>query len=151
GAARTLEGRAAGEYVAGHTSMTRREPVGVAALITPWNYPLLMAITKLGPSLAAGNTVVLKPAEQTPLTALRLAAIAASVLPPGVLNVVTGEGPVAGAALVRHPDVDIVSLTGDSSTGQAVARTAADTLKRVLLELGGKAPVVVLDDADPVE
>jgi acyl-CoA reductase-like NAD-dependent aldehyde dehydrogenase len=104
GAARCLEGRAAGEYLAGYTSMTRREPVGVAGLITPWNYPLLMAVTKLSPALAAGNTVVLKPSEQTPLTTLRLAALAADILPRGVLNVVTGDGPSAGAALVRHPE-----------------------------------------------
>jgi betaine-aldehyde dehydrogenase/aminobutyraldehyde dehydrogenase len=110
-----------------------------------------MAITKLAPALAAGNTVVLKPAEQTPLTTLRLAALAASILPPGVFNVVTGEGPVAGAALVRHPEVDIVSLTGDSETGRVVARAAAESLKRVLLELGGKAPMLVLDDADPAQ
>lgn len=149
GAARCLEGRAAGEYLTGYTSMIRREPIGVAALITPWNYPLLMAVTKLGPALGAGNTVVLKPSEQTPLTTLRFAALAADILPRGVLNVVTGDGPSAGAALVRHPGVDIVSLTGDSATGRVVARAAADSLKRVNLELGGKAPAVVLDDADP--
>src|SRR5262249_35410682 len=113
GAARVLEGRAAGEDLAGYTSMIRREPSGVAGLITPWNYPLLMAVTKLSPALAAGNTVVLKPSEQTPLTTLRLAALAADILPRGVLNVVTGDGPAAGVALVRHPGVDIVSLTGD--------------------------------------
>jgi betaine-aldehyde dehydrogenase/aminobutyraldehyde dehydrogenase len=151
GAARCLEGRAAGEYAAGYTSMIRREPVGVAALITPWNYPLLMAVTKLSPALGAGNTVVLKPSEQTPLTTLRLAALAADIFPPGVLNVITGDGLSAGAPLVRHRDVDIVSLTGDSATGKEVARAAADTLKRVHLELGGKAPAVVLDDADPAE
>ena len=151
GAARCLEGRAAGEYLAGYTSMTRREPIGVAGLITPWNYPLLMAVTKLSPALAAGNTVVLKPSEQTPLTTLRLAALAADIFPRGVFNVVTGDGPVAGAALVRHPGVDIVSLTGDSATGKAVARAAADLLKRVHLELGGKAPAVILDDADPAQ
>jgi betaine-aldehyde dehydrogenase/aminobutyraldehyde dehydrogenase len=149
GAARCLEGRAAGEYLAGYTSMTRREPIGVAGLITPWNYPLLMAVTKLGPALAAGNTVVLKPSEQTPLTTLRLAALAADILPRGVLNVVTGDGGSAGAAIVTHPGVDLVSLTGDSATGKVVARAAAETLKRVQLELGGKAPAVVLDDADP--
>jgi len=151
GAARCLEGRAAGEYLAGYTSMTRREPIGVAGLITPWNYPLLMAVTKLSPALAAGNTVVLKPSEQTPLTTLRLAALAADIFPRGVFNVVTGDGPVAGAALVRHPGVDIVSLTGDSATGKDVARAAADLLKRVHLELGGKAPAVILDDADPAQ
>jgi betaine-aldehyde dehydrogenase/aminobutyraldehyde dehydrogenase len=151
GAARCLEGRAAGEYLTGYTSMTRREPIGVAGLITPWNYPLLMAVTKLGPALAAGNTVVLKPSEQTPLTTLRLAALAADILPRGVLNVVTGDGGSAGAAIVTHPGVDIVSLTGDSATGKVVARAAAETLKRVQLELGGKAPAVVLDDADPAK
>ncbi|MCQ8186888.1 aldehyde dehydrogenase family protein [Streptomyces rugosispiralis] len=151
GAARCPDGRAAGEYVPGHTSMVRREPIGVAGLITPWNYPLLAMVTKLGPALAAGNTVVLKPSEQTPLTALRLAALASGILPPGVLNVVNGEGRSAGVPLVRHGGVDIVSLTGDSATGKDVTRAAADSLKRVHLELGGKAPAVVLDDADPVE
>ncbi|MBO0870919.1 MAG: aldehyde dehydrogenase family protein, partial [Micromonosporaceae bacterium] len=151
GAARVLEGRAAGEYLTGYTSMVRREPVGVAGLITPWNYPLLMAVTKLGPALAAGNTVVLKPSEQTPLSTLHLAALANQIFPRGVLNVVTGEGPSAGAALVAHPGIDIISLTGDSATGRQVARSAAQTLKRVHLELGGKAPAVVLDDADPAQ
>lgn len=151
GAARCLEGRAAGEYLRGYTSMTRREPVGVTALITPWNYPLLMAVTKLGPALAAGNTVVLKPSEQTPLSTLRLAELAAGIFPAGVLNVITGDGRDTGAPLVRHPDVDMVSLTGGSATGKEVVRAAADSLKRVHLELGGKAPAVVLDDADPVE
>jgi betaine-aldehyde dehydrogenase/aminobutyraldehyde dehydrogenase len=149
GAGRTLEGRATGEYARGYTSMIRREPIGVAALITPWNYPLLTAVTKLSPALAAGNTVVLKPSEQTPLTTLRLAALAADVFPAGVFNVITGDGPGTGVPLVRHRGVDIVSLTGDTTTGMAVAREAAATLKRVHLELGGKAPVVVLDDADP--
>ncbi|MGW1682039.1 aminobutyraldehyde dehydrogenase [Saccharopolyspora sp. NPDC002376] len=151
GAARCLEGRAAGEYARGYTSMIRREAIGVAGLVTPWNYPLLMAVTKLGPALAAGNPVVLKPSEQTPLTTLRLAGLAADIFPPGVLNVVTGDGPGAGVPLVEHPEVDIISLTGDSATGKEVARTAADTLKRVHLELGGKAPAVVLEDADPGE
>jgi betaine-aldehyde dehydrogenase/aminobutyraldehyde dehydrogenase len=149
GAARTLEGRAAGEYLRGYTSMTRREPVGVVALITPWNYPLLMAATKLGPALAGGNTVVLKPSRQTPLSTLRLAALAAEIFPAGVVNVITGEGGEAGTALVRHPGIDMVSLTGDSATGKAVSRAAAESLKRVHLELGGKAPAVILDDADP--
>jgi betaine-aldehyde dehydrogenase/aminobutyraldehyde dehydrogenase len=149
GAARCLEGRAAGEYAPGYTSMTRRDPVGVAGLITPWNYPLLLAVTKLAPALAAGNAVVLKPSEQTPLTALRLAALADAILPRGVLNVVTGHGTTAGAALVAHPDVDMISLTGGSATGKEVVRAAAGTLKRLHLELGGKAPCVVLDDADP--
>jgi betaine-aldehyde dehydrogenase/aminobutyraldehyde dehydrogenase len=149
GAGRTLEGRAAGEYTSGYTSFVRREPVGVAALITPWNYPLLSAVTKLAPALAAGNTAVLKPSEQTPLTALRLAALAQEVLPPGVLNVITGLGETTGAALARHSGIDIVSLTGGTATGKVVSRLAADSLKRVHLELGGKAPAVVLDDADP--
>ena len=146
--ARFLEGRAAGEYMAGYTSFLRRDPLGVVASIAPWNYPLMMAIWKIGPALATGNTVVLKPSELTPLSALRLAELSQDVLPPGVLNVVTGQGETAGAALVTHPDVAMVSLTGEVSTGQAVLRAAADTLTRVHLELGGKAPVVVFDDAD---
>ena len=146
--ARFLEGRAAGEYIEEHTSFLRRDPLGVVGSIAPWNYPLNMATWKLGPALAAGNTVVLKPSELTPLTALRLAEITADILPPGVLNVVTGQGETAGDALVRHPDVAMVSLTGDVATGKLIARTAAETLKRVHLELGGKAPVIVFDDAD---
>ena len=146
--ARFLEGRAAGEYMEGHTSFMRRDPLGVIASIAPWNYPLNMATWKVGPALAAGNTVVLKPSELTPLSALRLAEITADILPPGVLNVVTGDGEHAGASLVTHPDVAMVSLTGDVATGQAIARAAADSLKRVHLELGGKAPVIVFDDAD---
>jgi 1-pyrroline dehydrogenase len=149
GAARTLEGRAAGEYMTGYTSMVRREPIGVVGQIAPWNYPLMMAIWKIGPALATGNTIVLKPSELTPLTALRLGELAAEVLPPGVLNVITGDGEPVGAGLVRHRDVRLVSLTGSVETGKWIARTAADTLKRVHLELGGKAPMVVLDDADP--
>jgi betaine-aldehyde dehydrogenase len=146
GAARCLEGRAAGEYMEGYTSFTRREPVGVIGQVTPWNYPLMMAIWKLGPALAAGNTVVLKPAETTPITTLRLAELAAEILPAGVLNVVTGPGDPTGEALISHPDVDMLGLTGSVETGKHIARTAADTLKRVHLELGGKAPVVVFDD-----
>ncbi|MDQ1512046.1 MAG: betaine-aldehyde dehydrogenase [Actinomycetota bacterium] len=146
--ARFLEGRAAGEYMEGHTSFMRRDPLGVIASIAPWNYPLNMATWKVGPALAAGNTVVLKPSELTPLSALRLAEITADILPPGVLNVVTGDGEHAGASLVKHPNVAMVSLTGDVATGQAIARAAADSLKRVHLELGGKAPVIVFDDAD---
>jgi betaine-aldehyde dehydrogenase len=146
GAARCLEGRAAGEYMEGYTSFTRREAVGVIAQITPWNYPLMMAIWKLAPALAAGNTIVLKPAETTPLTTVRFAELAADVLPPGVLNVVPGPGEPTGEALIGHRDVDMVSLTGSVETGKHIARTAADTLKRVHLELGGKAPVVVFDD-----
>jgi 1-pyrroline dehydrogenase len=149
GAARVLEGRATGEYMRGHTSMIRREPIGVVAGIAPWNYPLMMAIWKFAPALAAGNVQVLKPSEQTPLTLLRLIELAEGILPPGVLNVITGDGVPAGEALVQHPDVRLVSLTGDIETGKIIARTAADNLKRVHLELGGKAPVVVFDDADP--
>jgi 1-pyrroline dehydrogenase len=149
GAARTLEGRSAGEYAAGYTSMIRREPIGVVGSIAPWNYPLMMAIWKIGPALAAGNVVILKPSEQTPLTALRLAELASDIFPPGVLNVITGDGEPVGAGLVRHRDVGIVSLTGDVATAKEVMRTGADTLKRLHLELGGKAPVLVFDDADP--
>src|SRR5467141_1147602 len=148
GAARILEGKAAGEYMRGHTSMIRREPLGVVGSIAPWNYPLMMAIWKVGPALAAGNCVVLKPSEWTPLTALRLAELSADILPPGVLNVITGDGEPVGAGIVRHPGVDMVSLTGDVATGKEVAKAASQTLKRVHLELGGKAPVVVFDDAD---
>ncbi|HVC40306.1 MAG TPA: gamma-aminobutyraldehyde dehydrogenase [Candidatus Dormibacteraeota bacterium] len=148
GAARCLEGKAAGEYASGFTSVIRREPIGVVGSIAPWNYPLMMAIWKIGPALAAGNTVVLKPSEWTPLSALLLAELAADILPPGVLNVITGDGEPVGAGIVRHPGVGMVSLTGDVATGKAVARAASETLKKVHLELGGKAPVVVFDDAD---
>jgi betaine-aldehyde dehydrogenase len=148
GAARTLQAQAAGEYMDGYTSMLRREPVGVVGQVAPWNYPLMMAIWKIGPALAAGNTVVLKPSEQTPLTASRLVQLASEHLPPGVLNVIYGHGEEAGAPLMRHPKVAMVSLTGDVATGKAVAHAAADSLKRVHLELGGKAPVIVFDDAD---
>jgi 1-pyrroline dehydrogenase len=148
GGARLLEGRAFGEYMKGYTSMLRREPVGVVGQIVPWNYPLMMAIWKIGPALAAGNCVVLKPSEWTPLTVLRLAELAADIFPPGVFNVVTGDGVPAGDALVRHPGIGMVSLTGDVGTGKIIARNAADSLKRVHLELGGKAPVIVFDDAD---
>ena len=149
GAARTLEGRATGEYMRGYTSMIRREPVGIVGQIAPWNYPLMMAIWKIAPALAAGNVIVLKPSEQTPLTTLRMAQLAEEIFPPGVLNVITGDGEPVGAGIVRHPDVRMVSITGDVATGKEVARAAADNLKRVHLELGGKAPVVVFDDADP--
>jgi betaine-aldehyde dehydrogenase len=148
GAARCLEGRAAGEYTSGYTSIIRREPIGVIGQIAPWNYPLMMAIWKIGPALAAGNTIVLKPAETTPLTTLKLAEYASEILPAGVLNVITGHGDPAGRALVTHADVNMVSLTGSVDTGKWIARSAADTLKRVHLELGGKAPVVVFDDVD---
>jgi 1-pyrroline dehydrogenase len=148
GGARFLEGRSAGEYMKGFTSWLRREPIGVAGLIAPWNYPLYMAIWKIGPALAAGNTVVLKPSEWTPLTALRVAELSADIFPAGVFNVVTGEGVPAGDRLVKHPDVGIVSITGDVDTGRIISRNAADTLKKVHLELGGKAPVIIFDDAD---
>jgi aminobutyraldehyde dehydrogenase len=148
GASRCMEGKAAGEYLAGYTSMTRREPVGVVGSIAPWNYPLMMAVWKVGPALAAGNTVVLKPSEQTPLTSLQLMEFAGDIFPPGVFNVITGHGEPVGAGLVRHPKVNMVSLTGDVATGKEVARTAAASLKRVHLELGGKAPVIIFDDAD---
>ncbi|MET0148020.1 MAG: gamma-aminobutyraldehyde dehydrogenase [Acidimicrobiales bacterium] len=146
--ARNMDSRAAGEYLAGYTSMLRRDPLGVVASITPWNYPLMMAVWKIGPALAAGNTVVLKPSELTPLTSLRMAELAVEVFPPGVLNVVTGQGETAGAALVEHPLVRMVSLTGDVATGKLIAANAAPSLTRVHLELGGKAPVLVFDDAD---
>jgi betaine-aldehyde dehydrogenase len=148
GAARNLEGKSAGEYAEGRMSFVRREPVGVAAQITPWNYPLMMAMWKIGPAFAAGCTSVLKPAENTPLSTFRLAEIAAEILPPGVLNVVGGHGEPAGASLVTHPEVDMVSLTGSPETGKWIAKAAADTLKRVHLELGGKAPVIVFDDVE---
>jgi 1-pyrroline dehydrogenase len=149
GAARHGEGKAAGEYWPGATSFIRRDPLGVVGAIAPWNYPLNMATWKLGPALAAGNTVVLKPSGITPVTAVRLAQLLDGVLPPGVLNVVCGSGSVVGEALSAHPDVAMVSITGSVEAGRAVARTAAESLKRVHLELGGKAPVVVFDDADP--
>jgi betaine-aldehyde dehydrogenase/aminobutyraldehyde dehydrogenase len=149
GAARLLEGKSAGEYMQGYTSMIRREPLGIVGGIAPWNYPLMMAVWKMGPALAAGNVQVLKPSEQTPLSTLRFAQLAQDVLPPGVLNVITGDGEPVGAGIVRHPDVRLVSLTGDVATGKEIMRAAADTVKRVHLELGGKAPVLVFDDADP--
>jgi 1-pyrroline dehydrogenase len=149
GAARNLEGKAATEYVEGYTSMIRREPLGIVAGIAPWNYPLFMVVWKMGPALAAGNVQIIKPAEQTPLTVLRFVELAQEVLPKGVLQVVTGEGVPAGDRLVRHPSIRLVSLTGDTATGKLIAKNAADTVKRVHLELGGKAPMVVLDDADP--
>jgi 1-pyrroline dehydrogenase len=151
GAARILEGRASGEYMKGYTSMIRREPIGVVGQIAPWNYPLMMAVWKFAPALAAGNVSVLKPSEQTPLSTLRFAQLAADAIPAGVLNVVTGDGEPVGAGIVRHPDVRLVSLTGDVATGKEVARAAAETLKRVHLELGGKAPAIVFDDADPAQ
>jgi 1-pyrroline dehydrogenase len=148
GAARNLEGKATGEYIRGYTSFIRREPVGIVGGICPWNYPLMMAVWKLGPALAAGNLQILKPSEQTPLSLLRFVELAQDRIPTGVLQVVTGDGVPAGERLVTHPEVRMVSLTGDVETGKQIARTAADSVKRVHLELGGKAPVVVFDDAD---
>jgi 1-pyrroline dehydrogenase len=148
GAARNLEGKSAGEYIKGYTSMIRREPLGIVAGICPWNYPLMMAVWKLGPALAAGNVQILKPSEQTPMSLLRFLELAKDVIPAGVLQVVTGDGVPTGQRLVEHPDIALVSLTGDVDTGKLIARTAADTLKRVHLELGGKAPMVIFDDAD---
>jgi betaine-aldehyde dehydrogenase len=147
GAARMLEGRSAGEYMAGHTSMIRREPIGVIGQVTPWNYPMMMAVWKFAPAIAAGNTTVLKPSDTTPVSTLLLAEIAAEFLPPGVFNVVCGDRDT-GRALVSHPVPQMVAITGSVRAGIEVAHAAADGLKRVHLELGGKAPVVVFDDAD---
>ena len=151
GAARCMTGTVANEYLAGHTSMIRRDPVGVVASIAPWNYPLMMAAWKSAPALAAGNTVVLKPSEQTPLTTLLLARIASEILPKGVLNVVCGRGQTVGQPLIEHPLVRMVSLTGDVATGRKILQAASGSLKRTHLELGGKAPVIVFDDADLAE
>ena len=151
GAARCMPGSAANEYLAGHTSMIRRDPIGVVASVAPWNYPLMMAAWKTAPALAAGNAVVLKPSEQTPLTTLRFAQLVAEILPKGVLNIICGRGDSVGAPLIEHPLVRMVSLTGDVATGQKVLQAAAKTLKRTHLELGGKAPVLVFDDADLAE
>ena len=148
GAVRCMQGAVAGEYLAGYTSMIRRDPVGVVGSIAPWNYPLMMLAWKVAPAIAAGNTIVLKPSEQTPLTALRFARLAADLLPEGVFNLVIGRGESVGAALISHPAVRMVSLTGDISTGSKVLQAAASGIKRTHLELGGKAPVVVFDDAD---
>jgi betaine-aldehyde dehydrogenase len=147
GAARLLEGRSAGEYLAGHTSYVRREPIGVCAQVTPWNYPLMMAVWKFAPAIAAGNTVVLKPSDTTPVSTIMLAEIAAEFFPPGVLNVVAGDRDT-GRALITHPTPRLVSITGSTRAGKEVAAAAAPDLKRTHLELGGKAPVVVFDDAD---
>jgi aminobutyraldehyde dehydrogenase len=148
GAARTQHGAIAGEYLPGVTSMIRRDPIGVVASIAPWNYPLLMAAWKLGPALAAGNCVVLKPSEQTPLTALKLATLLAEIFPRGVVNIVYGKGATVGAKLIAQPKVAMISLTGDVGTGEKVLQAASSGIKRTHLELGGKAPVVVFDDAD---
>lgn len=148
GAVRSAQAPAAGEYIEGQVSVVRREPMGVVGAITPWNYPLMTAMWKIAPALGAGNTMVLKPSELTPLTTVVFAELAQGILPPGVLNVVCGLGAEAGKALADHPDVDVISLTGSVASGVAVARAGADTLKHVHLELGGKAPVVVFEDAD---
>ena len=148
GVCRAPQGLAAGEYLPGHTSMIRRDPVGVVASIAPWNYPLMMLAWKIAPALAAGNTLILKPSEQTPLTALKLAVLLADVLPAGVVNIVCGRGEPVGRLLTSHPRVRMVSLTGSIATGQKILAGAADNLKRTHLELGGKAPVIVFDDAD---
>ncbi len=148
GAVRNMHGAVAGEYMAGHTSMIRRDPIGVVASIAPWNYPLMMMAWKLAPALAGGNTVVMKPSEQTPITALMMAKICADILPEGVVNIIVGRGASVGSALINHPDVDMISITGDIGTGRKVLQAASTTLKRTHLELGGKAPVIVFDDAD---
>ncbi len=148
GAVRCMPGNVAGEYLAGHTSMIRRDPIGIVASIAPWNYPLMMMAWKLAPAIAGGNCVVFKPSEQTPLTALKLARILAEELPEGVVNVILGRGESVGNALINHPGVDMVSITGDIATGKKVLQAAAKSVKRTHLELGGKAPVIVFDDAD---
>jgi len=148
GAVRSMHGTAAGEYLPGHTSMIRRDAVGVVASIAPWNYPLMMMAWKLAPAIAGGNTVVFKPSEQTPLTALKLAKVMAGILPEGVVNVVLGRGDTVGNALINHPKIDMISITGDVATGKKVLQAAARSVKRTHLELGGKAPVIVYDDAD---
>lgn len=148
GAVRCMPGNAAGEYLPGFTSMIRRDPIGIVASIAPWNYPLMMMAWKLAPAIAGGNTVVFKPSEQTPLTALKLAKILADVLPEGVVNVVLGRGETVGNALINHPKVDMISITGDVATGKKVLQAASKSVKRTHLELGGKAPVIVFDDAD---
>jgi aminobutyraldehyde dehydrogenase len=148
GAIRNMSGSLGGEYLAGHTSMIRRDPLGVVASIAPWNYPLMMAAWKLGPAIAMGNTVVLKPSEMTPLTTLRFGELLANILPPGVVNIVCGRGDTVGAPLIRDPRIRMASLTGDVSTGAKIMEAAARGIKRTHLELGGKAPVIVLDDAD---
>jgi aminobutyraldehyde dehydrogenase len=148
GAVRTQHGQVAGEYLAGHTSMIRRDPIGVVASIAPWNYPLMMMAWKLAPAIAGGNTVVFKPSEQTPLTALKMARILAEELPEGVVNVIPGRGQTVGNHLIHHPGVDMISLTGDVATGRKMLDAASKTVKRTHLELGGKAPVIVFDDAD---
>ena len=151
GAVRTQHGMVAGEYLEGFTSMIRRDPIGVVASIAPWNYPLMMMAWKLAPAIAGGNTVVFKPSEQTPLTALKMAKILAEELPEGVVNVITGRGHSVGNYLINHPQVDMISITGDVATGKKILDAAAKSVKRTHLELGGKAPVIVFDDADIAE
>lgn len=148
GAVRSMPGVVAGEYLPGHTSMIRRDPIGIVASIAPWNYPLMMMAWKLAPAIGGGNTVVFKPSEQTPLTALKLARILADILPEGVVNVVLGRGESVGNTLINHPAVNMISITGDVATGKKVLQAAAKSVKRTHLELGGKAPVIVFDDAD---
>jgi aminobutyraldehyde dehydrogenase len=148
GAIRNMTGSLAGEYLPGHTSMIRRDPLGVVASIAPWNYPLMMAAWKLGPALAAGNTVVLKPSEMTPLTTLKLGELVAEIFPAGVVNILNGRGESVGAPMISQPQVQMISITGDISTGQKIMDVAAKSVKRTHLELGGKAPVIVFDDAD---
>ncbi len=148
GAVRNLHGPTAGEYLPGHTSMIRRDPIGIVGSIAPWNYPLMMMAWKLAPAIAGGNTVVFKPSEQTPLTALKLARLLADILPEGVVNVIAGRGETVGNALINHPKVAMVSITGDIATGKKVLTAAAKSVKRTHLELGGKAPVIVYDDAE---
>ncbi|MFC7052404.1 gamma-aminobutyraldehyde dehydrogenase [Hansschlegelia quercus] len=148
GAVRNMHAAVAGEYMAGHTSMIRRDPIGVVASIAPWNYPLMMMAWKLAPAIAGGNTVVFKPSEQTPLTALKMAKLLADILPEGVVNIILGRGESVGNALINHPRVDMISITGDVATGKKVLQAASKTVKRTHLELGGKAPVIVFDDAD---
>jgi aminobutyraldehyde dehydrogenase len=148
GAVRTMPGSVAGEYMAGHTSMIRRDPIGVVASIAPWNYPLMMMAWKLAPAIGGGNTVVFKPSEQTPLSALKLGRVLAEILPEGVVNIVLGRGDTVGNALIHHPKVNMISITGDIATGKKVLQAASKTVKRTHLELGGKAPVIVFDDAD---
>ena len=148
GAVRSMPGVVAGEYLPGHTSMIRRDPIGIVASIAPWNYPLMMMAWKLAPAIAGGNTVVFKPSEQTPLTALKLAKVLADILPEGVVNVVLGRGDSVGNTLINHPKINMISITGDVATGKKVLQAAAKSVKRTHLELGGKAPVIVFDDAD---
>jgi aminobutyraldehyde dehydrogenase len=148
GAVRAMPAQVAGEYLPGHTSMLRRDAIGIVAQIAPWNYPLMMMAWKLAPAIAGGNTVIFKPSEQTPLTALKLAKVFADVLPEGVVNVILGRGASVGNALINHPKVSMISITGDISTGKKVLEAASKTVKRTHLELGGKAPIIVYDDAD---